>query len=154
MTRTTPSAYYKSKKNVTDVVILEKLAPGEEVTKFKSGRFRRIRTMCTVILDIGAKCLADGAFGGLRWIGSPHGSTPLLDSAVGLQSQHENLADTHEIRQFPKEGSLPMHGVKTLGLDLGQTQCPTSHDRETGFLNTLYNLALQTTANRIRLDNS
>jgi len=71
-----------------------------------------------VAFDTRCEHFADGAFGGVRWIGGAHGVAPLFDGVGGFEDQHYYRAFGHEFYQRGVEGAFLMNGVKVLGFQL------------------------------------
>src|SRR3984893_5049591 len=109
--------------------------------------------MRDVVADARAKVVANGAGCCLLRIRGAHGVAPFCDGAFRLEDHGENFSGAHEVRQFPEEWPLAMHGVEAAGFVFSQTHGPNRDDAETTFMNARKNFTLKTAANRVRLDN-
>ena len=90
--------------------------------------------MHAVAFDAGCETLANGPFGRVRRVGSPHRIAPLLDGVGRFQNHDDHGAFGHELHQRAVKWPLAMDGVKVLGFQLAQALHFHSGDAETGFL--------------------
>src|ERR1700674_4713980 len=129
------------------------LEAGEEVADFEGGGFGGVRAMSAIVADAGAEVAADGAGGGFLGIGGAHGVAPLGDGVFGFEDQGEDFAGAHEVGEFAEEGTGFVNGVETPGFVFGEAHGFDGDDFEASFMNAAQNIALETTANGVGLNN-
>jgi len=108
---------------------------------FQGGRFRRVRPVYGVSLDILREFLANGTFGRVCRIGGAHYIAPMLDGVVALEHQDDHRAFRHKSDQPGEEGPFSMDLVKSLGLLLGKPDHFHTADPESGLFDHAENLA-------------
>ena len=126
--------------------------PSEEVADLKGSGIRRVGAVRAIASNAGPQIVPDRAWGGFLGIGRAHGVPPFRDGTFRLQNHSENLAGTHEVRELSEKWALPVNGVESSGLFLGQSHRPDRYDGESGFLNPSQNFSLLAAADRIGLD--
>jgi hypothetical protein len=131
---------------------LNELEAGEEIADLKSGSFGSVGTMSAIVADARAKVVANRAGRGLFRVGGAHGVTPLLDSALGLQYQHEYFPRAHEAGEFAEKGSLLVNCIKTRGFAVRENHGLDGNDAKTCLVNAGENFALLAARDGVRLD--
>lgn len=132
--------------------LLDELETGKEVADFEGRRIRSVGAVRAVTCNAGPQIVPDGTWGGFLGIGRAHGVAPFRDGTFRLENHSENLAGTHEVRELSEKWALPMNGVESPGLFLGQLHRLDGYDRESGFMNPSQNFSLLAAADRIGLD--
>src|SRR5665213_3054482 len=93
---------------------LEQLRRGEEEGDFDGGGFVGVGAVDAVALDGGGEYFADGALGGVSWVGRAHGIAPLFDGVLGFEHQDYDGAFGHELDQRCEEGALAVDAVEAV----------------------------------------
>ncbi len=133
-------------------VELQQFVGGEKEAELEGGGVGGVGAVGAVVLDAGAKLLADGAGGGLGGVGGAHDLAPLGNRVLGFQRQHHHFAGAHEIGQVGEERPLAVDGVEAFGLGLREPQRLGGHDLKAGLMDALQNFARQAAADGVRFD--
>ncbi len=131
---------------------LNQIEAGEEVADFEGGGVRGVGAVGAIVADAGAEVTADGAGRSLLRVGGAHGVAPLEDGAFGFEDESEDFAGAHEAGELREEGALFVHGVEAAGFFFGEAHGFDGDDFETGFVNPGEDFALESSANRVGLD--
>src|SRR5579864_6403537 len=110
------------------------LVSREEVAQLEARGFFCVGAVNGVVLNVGRPLLADRAFGGLGWVGSPHQGAQIGDRIFLLQGKHYDRPARHEVGQRVEKWTAGMHGVELLGLVLGNLQHLHGENAETVLL--------------------
>lgn len=132
--------------------MLDELETRKKVADFEGRGFRRVRAVRAVGADAGAEVVADRARSGFFGIGGTHGIAPFQDGALGFEDQRYDFARAHEVREFTKERTGAVDGVKTASFFFGQAHRFYRDDFEPSFVDAGKNLALLACGHGVRLD--
>src|SRR5579863_3024562 len=113
----------------------DQFVAGKEIAQFKRRSFRGVRTVRASVSEAGAEVAANRAWSRLGGIGGAHRLAPLQNRALGFESQHDDLAGTHEFGQLAEKRTRSVHGVKAACLDLRKAQRFDRDNLKSGLLN-------------------
>src|SRR5580700_4759363 len=132
---------------------LGQLRAGKEIANLERGGFRRVRAVRAIVLDAFAELSANGARGGLGWIGCAHRFAPFGDGVFRFEHHSHSFAATHKFRQLAEKRTRAVNRVKSLGLRLGQAQRFYRDDLKFRRMDAADNVAGEAAAHSIRLNN-
>src|SRR5579859_3780253 len=108
--------------------------------------------MRAVVLNAGAKLLANGTGRGFGRIGGAHGIAPPGDGAFSFENHYHCFSRTHEFRQLAEEWPGAVNGVKTLRFRFGEPQGLDGHDLKLRRMNAAENFSGKRAAHSVWLD--
>ena len=102
----------------------------KEVRDLDARRLGTVRAVYRVGIDRFGEIRADRSRRSLLRVGRPHQVAVLRDRGFALEYLDHHRAGRHEFDQILEKGALPVHRVKTLGLDTREVAHLGGHDPE------------------------